>query len=74
MEKAKNEVSYRVLNAGGYVEVTLFVVSEFKGERETIVAQQEGIFDTMEDARPLVDYLESVGSEIEYVTAGTQTK
>lgn len=74
MEKVKHEVSYRVTDQGSYVEVMLFVVQHFGGETEVRVAQEEGRFDNMDDARPLVDYLESIGAPIEYRTIGSQTE
>jgi hypothetical protein len=73
MAKANHKVYYRVTNQGSYVEVMLFVIQEFNGEEETLVARQEGMFDTMEDASTLIEYLESIGAEIEYVTIGTYT-
>ncbi len=61
------DVSYRVSNIGNYVEVMLFVVSRFGGVTNVIVSQQEGIFESFEDAQPLIDYLEYIGAVVNYV-------
>ncbi|RHW36080.1 hypothetical protein D1B31_18555 [Neobacillus notoginsengisoli] len=61
--KVTYRVFYRVQSGQGFVEITLFVESSFN---ECLVAQKEGMFDTMEDAKTMISYLESIGADIEY--------
>jgi hypothetical protein len=62
---------YRVTDHGSYVEV-MFCVEDSKGT--TLVAQKEGMFDNMQAASYLVNYLEKIGAEMEYIVTGSQTK
>jgi hypothetical protein len=61
---------YRVIDAGSYCEV-LFIVET--NQDETLVCQKEGMYDSIEDAKYLVEYLESINADIEYIVHGTYT-
>ncbi|WP_434704995.1 hypothetical protein U0534_18780 [Bacillus atrophaeus] len=63
MEKVNYRVFYRVTSGQGFVEVTLFVENNFD---ETLVAQREGMFDTMEKAQHLISYLTGIGADVEF--------
>ncbi len=71
-----HELWYKVQDGQGFVEITLFVERFEEGcdLSETLVAQQEGVFDTMEEARPMIEYIEKTGANIEYVTVESQYK
>lgn len=68
MTKVKAEmihkVWYRVTHEETFVEITLFLED---ANGVTLVAQREGIYDTMEEAKPLIQYLDAEGNEIEFV-------
>jgi glutamyl/glutaminyl-tRNA synthetase len=65
LKKSVHEVAYRVTNHGSYVEVMLFVTDV--ANDVTLVAQQEGEFDSMEEAETLISYLKKTGNKIEFV-------
>jgi hypothetical protein len=54
-----------VTNHGSYVEVMLFVTDV--ANDVTLVAQQEGEFDSMAEAETLISYLKKTGNKIEFV-------
>ena len=65
LKKSVHEVTYRVTNHGSYVEVMLFVTDI--ANDVTLVAQQEGEFNNMEEANTLIAYLQKTGNKIEFV-------
>jgi hypothetical protein len=65
LKKSVHEVAYRITNHGSYVEVMLFVTDI--ANDVTLVAQQEGEFDSMEEAETLISYLKKTGNKIEFV-------
>ena len=65
LKKSVHEVAYRVTNHGSYVEVMLFVTDV--ANDVTLVAQQEGEFDSMAEAETLIQYLKKTGNKIEFV-------
>lgn len=68
--KIKYDVWYRVTSGQGFVEVTLFVENE---GGETLVAQQEGFFNTMEDAEYLINHLQEIGADVRFSTSEAYT-
>jgi hypothetical protein len=69
--KQQYKVWYRVQDNGSYVEVSLIVETV---EGETLVFQKEGEFNSMDEASPLINYLEESGAEVEYVETVPYTK
>jgi hypothetical protein len=69
--KQQYKVWYRVQDNGSHVEVSLIVETL---EGETLVFQNEGTFNTMDEAKHLIDYLEQSGAELEYIETVSQTK
>ena len=65
LKKSVHEVAYRVTNHGFYVEVMLFVTDI--ANDVTLVAQQEGEFNSMAEAESLIAYLKKTGNKIEFV-------
>jgi len=65
LKKSVHEVAYRVTNHGSYVEIMLFVTDV--ANDVTLVAQQEGEFDSMAEAETLISYLKKTGNKIEFV-------
>ena len=65
LKQSIHEVTYRVTNHGSYVEVMLFVTDI--ANDVTLVAQQEGEFNNMEEANTLIAYLQKTGNKIEFV-------
>jgi hypothetical protein len=65
LKKSVHEVAYRVTNHGSYVEVMLFVTDV--ANDVTLVAQQEGEFNSMAEAETLIQYLKKTGNKIEFV-------
>jgi hypothetical protein len=65
LKKSVHEISYRVTDHGTYVEVMLFVTDI--ANDVTLVAQQEGEFETMAEAETLIAYLKKTGNKIEFV-------
>ncbi|WP_373896342.1 hypothetical protein [Virgibacillus sp. CBA3643] len=60
-----HKIWYRVMDTGSYTEVTLFV--EDIANEETLVAQQEGMFDSMDDAQELIKILKARQETIEFI-------
>jgi len=71
LKKSVHEVAYRVTNHGSYVEVMLFVTDV--ANDVTLVAQQEGEFDSMAEAETLISYLKKTGNKIEFVETTAYT-
>lgn len=71
LKKSVHEVAYRVTNHGSYVEVMLFVTDV--ANDVTLVAQQEGEFDSMAEAETLIQYLKKTGNKIEFVETTAYT-
>ena len=65
LKKSIHEIAYRVTNHGSYVEVMLFVTDI--ANDVTLVAQQEGEFNSMAEAEALISYLKKTGNKIEFV-------
>jgi hypothetical protein len=71
LKKSVHEVAYRVTNHGSYVEIMLFVTDV--ANDVTLVAQQEGEFDSMAEAETLIQYLKKTGNKIEFVETTAYT-
>ena len=65
LKKSIHEIVYRVTDHGTFVEVMLFVTDI--ANDVTLVAQQEGEFDSMAEAETLIAYLQKTGNKIEFV-------
>jgi len=65
LKQSIHEVTYRITNHGSYVEVMLFVTDV--ANDVTLVAQQEGEYDSMAEAEALINYLKKTGNKIEFV-------
>lgn len=59
-----HKVWYRVTHEETFVEITLFVEDKHGA---VLVAKQEGMYDTMDEARYLIEYLDAEGNMIEFV-------
>ena len=71
LKQSIHDVTYRVSDHGSYVEVMLFVTDI--ANDVTLVAQQEGEFNSMAEAETLIAYLQKTGNKIEFVETTAYT-
>lgn len=74
MKKVTYRNYYKIINYGSYVNIDFIVESTFKNDKETLVYNTESTYNNMEEAKVLIDYLQEIGAEIEFIDIDNYTE